>query len=269
MGLDKLVRTGLTAGLLGLTAMGAGACASSLSKFSEGEGLTLIGALMGESDGVSARKLAPYVSLLGQMRYQKEVVRGGRTQVNINQQEQAQNNQDNIVYSGNRGVPAQGYVWTNPENQDDFGTKKIFGSGFAFRWVDYNQNGFPDIENEFVGRQSRFREKESFMLVLLHWSETPIHQNLRVYGPRGNLAIEAYADPSQNKTGTRWHDSEGNLLSDTFVSDSTADYEGGLFLGMSKEHISWLLENRGEGQYSVVWRKGGRIMDSITFDLLY
>lgn len=244
-------------------------CATTLSEFTEGEGLTLIGALIGESDDASVRKLAPYVSLLGQMRYQKEVVRGGRTQVNINQQEQAQNNQDNIIYSGNKGTPAEGYVWTNPEDLEDLSVKKIFGSGFSFRWVDYNRNNKLDFEREFIRIQSRFREKEHPALILVYWAEEQSHQDLKVYGPEGRLVSESYIDPLQNKRGTKLYNSERKMIENNFIFDYEIGSTKGMVLGLGSEMVNLMLETFGEGDYSAIWRINGKIMDSISFELIY
>lgn len=251
-------------------------CATTLSEFTEGEGLTLIGALIGESDDASVRKLAPYVSLLGQMRYQKEVVRGGRTQVNINQQEQAQNNQDNIVYSGNKGTPAEGYVWTNPENQDDFGTKRIFSSGFVFKWVDYNRDGGLDVGE--LEMKTKFRQNESIALALMYSAEGPISQNMKIYSPEGKIVREWNVDSfRRNITETQYlYRISGGEREQFEVIEIPSEWTGvweenrnsGMTNLLNNDIVKWLFWH-GEGEYSAVWRVDGKIMDSIAFDLIY
>lgn len=190
MGLDRLVRTGLTAGFLGLTAMGAGACAPTLSKITEGEGLTLIGAVMGKSDDASARKLAPYISLLGQMRYQKEVTGAGRTQINI-QGEQTQRTPENVIYSQQKYFPSPGFAWTNPETPNDLTVRRSIGMVFAANyWKDFNNDGLAE-PNEFVGVKDRFYDTEKIILVLYNEAGQGVEREIRweIYDPQGNLYV--------------------------------------------------------------------------------
>lgn len=260
MGLERLFASAALIGSLSL-----GGCASTLSELTEGEGMTLVGAIMEESDDSLSVKLAPYVSLLGQMRYQKEVVREGRTQVNINQQ--TQNNPDNIVYSGNRGTPTEGYIWVNPDDPEDFSVKKILGSGFSFRWVDYNRNGFSDNDREFIERQSRFRQDESIALMLFYEAEESFDQDLRIYDPEGRPVLQYYIRPSDSRRGVCEYNLTGRC--NNFSEDFSEESKVGMAIGLNRENISWLLETFGEGDYSATWRVDGKIMDSISFELIY
>lgn len=268
MKLENLVkkgRNGMVAGLLGLTAIGTGGCASTLSEFSEGEGMTLIGAIMRESNDALAIKLAPYVSLLGQMRYQKEVVREGRTQINVNVPE-------NVNYREGRYTPEKGYIWVNPEERENLRVKSVFGSGFAFRWVDYNQSGNPDNLNEYVRRQSRFKENESIVLELIYWAEEPFHQDLKIYDPKGRPVFQYYVDPPHSRRGGCIYNLTGRC--DDYLYELSGDEllafsMQSMAVGINREVINHMLETFGEGEYSAVWRINGKIMDSITFDVIY
>ena len=270
-GIRKGVRNGVTAGLLGLSAIGIGGCATTLNEISEGEGMTLLGAMMSESNDSLSIKLAPYVALLGQMRYQKEVIREGRTQVNV---------PENVVYQNKKHSPVEGYIWVNPEDPNDLRVKRILGSGFAFRWVDYNRSGNADTWEEFVERRDRFRQDESIVLSLLYEAEEPIHQNLKVYSPSGRIVREIDINLSQKKyiekeycniSGSREEKYEIICMSieDELTQDWERNSNRGLAYVITKEKINVLLGQYGEGEYSAVWRVNGKIMDSITFDIIH
>ena len=281
MKLENLVkkgRNGMVAGLLGLTAIGTGGCASSLSEFTEGEGMTLIGAIMGESDDALAIKLAPYVSLLGQMRYQKEVIREGRTQINI-RGEQTQRTPENVIHQNEKYSPAEGYAWVNPEDSNDLSVERIFGSGFAFRWIDYNKDGNLDNEGEVIGIQKVFsRQDESIAFVLNYEAKQPFRQNLKIYSPRGDLVWDWDVDPFQKKISEKtylYHLSEREREQFKIIKrfpEWTEGWEGyankGLAISLNNEMVRWLFWH-GVGEYSAVWRVNGKIMDSITFDIIH
>lgn len=277
MKLENLIRKGrkgiATLGLAGLTAAGAGGCATTIKELSEGEATTLLGAMMSASDDSLAIKLAPYVSLLGQMKYQKEVIREGRTQVNVNIPE-------NVIRQNEKYSPKQGYDWVSSEDPNDLRVKEIFGSGFAFRWVDYNQSGNADNWDEYVERKNRFRQDESIVLALLYEAEEPFRQNLKIYSPEGRIVGDLDVDPFQKKVIVKsyWNfnilaGNEGKEFVETMRVDTLRWSEewgkNGLTLGLTKDKIDLLLKHFGEGEYSAVWRVNGKIMDSIIFDIIY
>ncbi|HEB46874.1 MAG TPA: hypothetical protein ENI22_00200 [Candidatus Pacearchaeota archaeon] len=218
---------GILAGTALASSLSLGGCASSLSEFTEGEGMTLIGALMGESGDSQARKLAPYVSLLGQMRYQKEVIREGRTQINI-QGGQTQRTPENVIYSEGNYFPAPGFTWTDPENPNDLNLRKSIGVVFAANyWRDFNNNGLVD-PNEYIGIKNRFYENEEMILVLYSPESQEIEREINwdVYGPKGEFVLG----------GSRTNGMGANQI-------------GG--------EASFLIEKEGYGNYVVVWRSLG------------
>jgi len=224
--------------------------------------LILLGGVLGMAqDDEQARLTGELVGQLGSMWYKKEVVKEGRTQININSNER--------VSPEKRYAPAEGYVWVNPEDPDDLSVKRIFGSGFSFRWVDYDNNRAPSSREELIERQSRFRERESMALWFEYEAEEQSDQNMKVYGPQGGLVLEAYANFSQRKRGTISYDSEGSVLEHPHMFDYISTFTTGIALGMDTKFISLILENFGEGDYSAVWRFNGKIMDSISFELIY
>ena len=264
MKLENLVRkgrTGLAAGFFGLTAIGVGACATTIS---EGEGLILLGEVLGiTADNEEGQVTGQLMSQLGSMWYQKEVVKEGRTQINVNQQ-----NPNNTTSSGERYAPAKGYVWVNPEDPNDRSVKRIFGSGFSFRWVDYNRNKAPNPnKGEYIGRQTRFRKDESMAFWLIYEAEEPFHQELKIYGPEGRPALQYYIDPSFSRSGICVYNLEGRCNNNSV--EFFGAFTKGMTNGLNKEEISWLLKTFGEGEYSATWRVEGKIMDSISFELIY
>jgi len=216
-----------------------GGCAiTTPSRITEGEGMTLVGAMMEDSNDPLATKLAPYVSLLGQMRYQKEVVREGRTQININQQQPQTQPQTitGIVYAEGKYRPSEDYVWVNPEDRNDLSIKKFLGSGFSIRWVDYDGDGKLNPSGEdLVEVKKRFQKDEGIALLLMDTTENP-SRNLTLYSPKG---------------------------------EKIYTWEGMSGAGLTSTVNNALLQKYGEGEYSAVWRIDGKIMDSITFDLIY
>lgn len=233
--LTKSIRKGLATGLLGLSFAGAGGCAATLSELTEGEEMTLLGSVMGASSDSLPIKLAPYISLLGQMRYQKEIVREGRTQINISPGEQTQNQRapENIIYSEGEYFPAPGFAWANPENPNDLTLRRSMGVAFAANyWRDFDNDGLAD-PNEFVGVKDKFYDTEDILLVL--YGEQGAEREIRyeIYDPKGRLYVGQEGDTSTTgKTttamgatavglnfnltnwlihGWRWEKMEGNL----------------------------------------------------------
>lgn len=273
MGLERLaqktktLRKGLFAGTTLIGSLYLGGCAPTLS---EGEGLTLVGAVMRESDDALLRRLSPYASLLGAMRLPKEYAREGRTQINI-QREQPQTTPENVNYQNGRYTPNEGYVWVDPDDPDDLSIKKKEGSAFAFRWVDYDRSGDLDIlEDELIGRRSRFEQNENLALMLLYCSEEPFQQNLKIYGPTGRLVFEKDEDPLRKKRTITMY-VEGGTVTGAVEGRDYREQECGikLELGADRPNIGSFLQWFGEGEYSAVWRVNGRVMDSITFDMIY
>ncbi len=221
-----------------------GGCASSLSEFTEGEGMTLIGALMGESGDAQARKLAPYVSLLGQMRYQKEVIREGRTQINM-QGGQTQRTPENVIYSEGNYFPAPGFTWADPENPNDLNLRKSIGVVFAANyWRDFDNNGLAD-PNEYIGIKNRFLDTESMILVL-YKQETESRVMWEVYGPKGDKIFEDALN----------------------ISNGAISVGGGLNPDQTNFDLTnWLLERGGYGSYVIVWRSMG-IVETNEFEIV-
>ena len=153
-----------------------------------------------------------------------------------------------------------------------------FGSGFAFRWVDYNRNGEVDSAEEFVELKSRFRQNESIAITLLYEAEKPFHQNLKIYGPGGKIILEQEIDPFQKKRSTKQYlyyifspEKLANVHED--FEEWTTEWErppyGGIAMGLNTKWVRRLLNIYGEGEYRAVWRIDGKIKDSIIFDIIY
>lgn len=153
-----------------------------------------------------------------------------------------------------------------------------FGSGFAFRWVDYNRNGSVDSAEEFVELKSRFRQNESIAIALLYEAEKPFHQNLKIYGPGGKIILEQEIDPFQKKRSTKQYlyyivspEKLANVHED--FEEWTTEWErppyGGIAMGLNTKWVRRLLNIYGEGEYRAVWRIDGKIKDSITFDIIH
>ncbi|MCX6749489.1 MAG: hypothetical protein NTW17_01950 [Candidatus Pacearchaeota archaeon] len=227
-------RRGIAAGLLGLTAIGAGGCAATISELTEGEEITLLGAAMGSSSDAEIARLAPYFSLLGQMRYQKEVVREGRTQVNVNPREETQNQNvpENVIYTRGRYFPAPGFTWANPENPGDLTIRRSIGLVFAANYRrDFNNDMSVDL-NEFVGVKNRFYDTESILLVLYSpESQGEAQREIRwkIYSPNGTKLAE----------------------------DSVTTAAGEIEIGANPDFASYLLRTGGYGNYVIVWSSQG------------
>ena len=134
--------------------------------------------------------------------------------------------------------------------------------------MDYNRSGDIDSEEEFIEIKSRFRQNESIGLILFNDSKKPCREELKVYDPQGRLFYESYSDWYKNEAGSILY----NIKREKVGEDTaTRIFPEGFYacLGFGKEWIDWTLKEFGEGEYSAVWRVNGKVMDSITFDILY
>ena len=268
MGLEKLISRGrkgiATLGILGM--LGSFGC----STLTEGEITTIAGEVLTEKGKSELERLAGRILLsAGTMKYQKELAEAGRTQIVY----------QNVNYGEGGYSPKEGYTWVNPENPEDFRVKELFGSGFSFRWVDYNKSGDADNLDEYVELKNRFRQNESIILTLVYGSEEPFHQNLKIYDPKGKIILEYNIDPFQKKACEKQYlyytQSPEKLarVSEDFYEWTMEEWEKpshqGITIELNAEWVERLLNIWGEGEYSAVWRVNGKIKDLITFDIIY
>jgi hypothetical protein len=265
MVLEKLInkrRKGIaTIGILGM--LGSVGC----STLSEGEIATVAGEVIAESSKSELERLAGNILFrLGTMKYQKELAEAGRTQIVF----------ENTVYKDGKYEPREGYTWVDPKDSEDPRVKPFFGSGFAFRWVDYNRNDSPDTAEEFVEQRDRFKQNESMVLWLYYEAESPFIQNLQIYDPIGRIISERKINPFQKKASVKQYlyyvtapEKLEKIHEGFWEWNKGFETSGGVAHGLNMEYINWLLSVYGEGEYSAVWRVNGKIMDSITFDIIH
>ncbi len=280
MELEKLVKkAGKGIVTLGLAAALTGAgCAA--RQMTQGEQDVVLGEVLMQTEDPLLVKMGSILYTLGLIETQKEIARESRTQINVNTRQQQREIPTDVNYNNKKYSPKKGYIWVNPEDSDDLRVKKIFGSGFAFRWIDYNNSGGVDGWNEVViERKKRFERDESLVLVLLYEAEKPFRQNLKIYGPEGKIVIERGIDPFRKKISYKeylYYLESGQLAhvherSNEWTKEWNEGSKRGAFFGFPKDTVNWLLNVNpgGEGEYSAVWRVNGKIQDSITFDIIY
>jgi len=277
MELENIIRkTGRGIATLGLAAALTGAgCAA---RMSQGEQDVVVGEVLIQTEDPLLVKMGSILYTLGLIETQKEVARESRTQINVNTRQPQREIPRNVNYNNGKYGPKNGYAWVNPEDSEDLRVKKIIGSGFAFKWIDYNHSGNVDNLNEYIERKNRFKSNEGIALALLYEAEKPFRQNLKIYSPEGKIMIENDIDPFQKKISyKKYLYYENNQLAHVRegLSEWTKKWmEGsnrGASFGLNNNLVNWLLMMKagGEGEYSAVWRVNGRIKDSITFDIIY
>jgi len=282
-GLENLIRRVASGvAVLGLAASLTGCAMKEHREISPGEGEILLGQVITENArNKGDALLGKVITTLGELQYQKELANEGRTEVNINQpqepQQQPQQQREvpqNVVCKDGICAPVSGYTWVKPEDPKDLEVEKIIGSLLSYRWVDYNQSRNVDVENELVERRNRFKRGESAAIVVKYESEKPAHQNLKLYGPSGRVIYENDVNPYIQENAVKVYDSKGNethsIVEMSKYHEGGYQYPGiGQTIGLDKEYIERLLEEYGEGQYSMVWRTDGEIEGSVTVDLIY
>lgn len=195
-------------------------------ELSWGELLSILGGTIpGLSNKPEAQVLGDAVTRWGIIESQKEIVREGRSQVNINQ------GQQQVAYA-----PAQGCTWANPDDPGDLGVRRIFevtnlGVTLAANGVkDFNGDGFWDFD-EFIGVKTRFSADEKVTLVLYNPKKKGLSKK--------NITWELYYLPTGEKIGeSLWDGRSHSGISGEF-------YPGG--------------KNGRYGEYLSVFRSGEKI----------
>lgn len=266
MTLEKLISEGKK----GVAALGVLGMLGSLgcSTLNKKEITTLAREVLAEKGTSELERYAGRLLLsAGTMKYQKELAETERTQIVP----------ENYTIYGDGYIPKEGYTWKNPKDPKDSRVKKIFGSGFAFSWVDYNRSGSFDNAKELVELKSRFKSGESIALVLLYEAKKPFLQKLTICSSEGDMVAEWYLNPKTNYYALKLLKYKGveeslNKLKDQDYIEKIklrGKEKTGLILGLDTDFINWFLRLYGEGEYSAAWSVNGKIMDSITFNIIH
>jgi len=205
------------------------------SSMSAGESLTVLGLFLGMSkpNNPDAQNAGAILSTLGAMEHQKEVAREGRSEVNINQSQQRE--QDNRLV---RYFPAPGCSWINPENSDDLSVKPIWRMAFAANYLkDFDKDGSL-TRDEFTGIKDKFYDNEPIILVLLH------PENKRI--SKKDINFELYYLPTGEK-----------ILEDSWKKSNYGTVCIGGTPPIGNEWTKGLSIKYGYGEYLAVFRSDG------------
>jgi hypothetical protein len=247
----------------------------------EGEAATLIGRVLAERGRDAAqRRIGRLLFEAGSMIRQREVAAAGRSQVIVNQplpegsvpsgrpsvrSEQLPIPDGTALTSDGRLQLRPGYIWANPFDPTDLRTQR--SDALLVRWVDYNSDGSYQAD-ELVRIQATFSSSEAFVVIpvvyLLADSGQSFRETAIVYGPQGQVALEYAIDPVTRRITAIEH------LPGSAPMPSSGPWRGvsGLVLQYTPEYITTLLNRYGEGQWSAVFRRDGRIAATTAFTLM-
>ncbi len=187
--------------------------------------------------------------------HERDIANRGRDEVNVyverEKDKQRERLPENVIYSDGKYEPAPGYEWINPEKNSDLSVRKKIQekeekNRYFFTcnyWKDFDQDGFWDYPDEYVGIKNKFRDDEKILLVS------------RIQDKKGQLFKKEIYNPS------------GELIrKDESIVESN---RGVKTTGYNWDLMNWLVENGGYGSYKAVWYLDYKSTSSSEFEIVH